>query len=225
MAVVCVLLALGPASRSVRADVLPQWLDCFEDYTDSDALRAIWTFVGSDDPNATLDLECDKWKTCPNPWCSVHKTEGSAWETDGCQYMRINYLVGTVAARMVVNPPADFSGQQFLSFYYRGRFDFINGPGTLQLQLAAGNGAPMFYGPEVAAATQCSYVAGMLECPWVEYKADISAWPGKTAITQADLVIKDATRNGRLYIDCVHLYTPPVATESATWGMIKALYR
>jgi hypothetical protein len=89
-----------------------------------------------------------------------------------------------------------------------------------------GNGSPTFYGPEIIGASQCDYVVGSQECPWIEYKAYVGDWPGRVAVRQIDIVVKDAGMNGRIYIDCVHRVVPgPVAVEPATWGKIKSLYR
>jgi hypothetical protein len=223
LTVVLLAVVLALAAGEGKADpAAKNWLDCYEVYMSSDDLRAVWTIEGL--PTATLDLECDTWRPCPNPTCDERNTEGSAWEVEGCQYMRINYLTETTIGRMVVDPPQDWSDLDFLSFYYRGRYDFINGPATLQLQLE-GNGASTFFGPEIVAATQCGYVPGELECPWVKYSAYIGGWAGKHAVRQVDIVVKDATMNGRLYIDCVHRHLDPTPTEPSTWGRLKSLYR
>jgi hypothetical protein len=224
LAVAVCVVGLGLVAGGANADsAVKDWLDCYESYMTSTDLRSVWTI--HEQPTMTLDLECDSSRPCPNSWCDTHNTEGSAWETDGCQYMRLNYLTGTTVARMVVDPPQDWSDRDFVSFYYRGRWSFYNGPATLQLQME-GNGASTFYGPEIVAATQCDYVPEEPECPWLKYSAYIGLWEGRYAITQVDLVVKDADMGGgRLYIDCVNRHLDPTPTEPATWGRLKALYR
>jgi len=222
VAILAVALALGAGATSGECQT-KDWLDCYEDYIDSDLLRETWELIPPPGTSASLDLECDSFKSCPNPWCDVHNTEGSAFE--GCQYMRINYLTGTVIGRMVVNEQ-DWSDLDFVSFFYRGRSYFFNYAADIQLCLEGYNGAETLCGPLLVGETECGILGQGEECPWKKYSMYIGDWPGRFNVTQVDIVIEDAqTGGGRLYIDCVHRHVDPTPVDKTTWGRIKSLYR
>lgn len=194
----------------------------FEAYMSTDEVRADWEILEPVD--ATLDLECGNASDWPTEWCTSHSNSGPSAE--GNHYLRINYLLGTTVARMVVNGMSDWSEWPFLRVWYRGRPWGANGLADLQIVLIGNNGAHMLSSPVVTNATDCMYNSSIIYCDWSYFDMDLRGWPGLVDVDEVRIMLSEGDGNGELYLDSLQLRThSPIPVENTSWGSLKAIYR
>jgi hypothetical protein len=194
----------------------------FEAYMSTDEVRADWSIL---EPElASLDLECGTASDWPVGWCASHSNSGPSVE--GNHYLRINYLLGTTIARLLVNGDGDWSGWPYARIWYRGRPWAQNGPADMQITLIGNGGAHVLNSPVVVGATDCVNNASIIFCDWSYFDLDLRGWPGLVDVDEVQIMFSTTEGNGELYIDSLQLRThSPIPVEPTSWGSIKAMYR
>jgi hypothetical protein len=194
----------------------------FEAYMDTDEVRADWSILEPID--ATLDLECGDASDWPESWCASHSNSGPSAE--GYHYLRINYLLGTTVARLVVNGMSDWTEWPFLRTWYRGRPWSQNGLADMEIIIIGNGGAHILTSPLVPGATDCVHNDSIIYCDWSYFDMDMRGWPGLVDVDEVRIMLSEGDGNGELYIDSLQLRNhSPIPVESASWGLIKAMYR